>query len=63
LGFWALELKYKRKFIGFTGLHIQPERFDFHLVLKSVDDLIQSFGIKVMQLKRHRLAYFLLFLF
>mgnify|MGYP000312505061 CR=1 FL=1 len=28
-GFWAVELKHSQEFIGFTGLHAQPERFDF----------------------------------
>ena len=28
-GFWALELKETTEFIGFTGLHHQPEQFDF----------------------------------
>lgn len=28
-GFWALELKETHEFIGFTGLHHQPTRFDF----------------------------------
>ena len=27
-------MKYKRKFIGYTGLHIQPERFDFSPCIK-----------------------------
>jgi RimJ/RimL family protein N-acetyltransferase len=28
-GFWALELKENGEFIGFTGLHHQPTKFDF----------------------------------
>ncbi len=28
-GFWAVELKQNQQFIGFTGLHHQPEQFDF----------------------------------
>lgn len=28
-GFWAVELKHSQEFIGFTGLHAQPECFDF----------------------------------
>ena len=28
-GFWALELKESQEFIGFTGLHHQPKKFDF----------------------------------
>lgn len=28
-GFWALELKQSKEFIGFTGLHYQPEQFSF----------------------------------
>ncbi|EHU1210042.1 MULTISPECIES: GNAT family N-acetyltransferase [Acinetobacter] len=28
-GFWALELKENHEFIGFIGLHDQPEQFDF----------------------------------
>ncbi|KCY43206.1 acetyltransferase domain protein [Acinetobacter baumannii 1505311] len=28
-GFWAVELKETQEFIGFIGLHNQPEQFDF----------------------------------
>ncbi|WP_173911192.1 GNAT family N-acetyltransferase [Acinetobacter sp. Marseille-Q1618] len=28
-GFWAVELKENQKFIGFVGLHAQPEQFTF----------------------------------
>ena len=28
-GFWAIELKERHQFIGFTGLHNQPEQFEF----------------------------------
>ncbi|MBJ6352137.1 MULTISPECIES: GNAT family N-acetyltransferase [unclassified Acinetobacter] len=28
-GFWAVELKETHQFIGFIGLHSQPEQFDF----------------------------------
>lgn len=28
-GFWAVELKENYQFIGFIGLHTQPEQFDF----------------------------------
>lgn len=28
-GFWAVELKESHQFIGFIGLHNQPEQFDF----------------------------------
>ncbi|AYA68178.1 N-acetyltransferase [Acinetobacter sp. WCHA55] len=28
-GFWAVELKHSQEFIGFTGLHAQPEGLDF----------------------------------
>lgn len=28
-GFWAVELKESQKFIGFVGLHAQPEQFTF----------------------------------
>lgn len=28
-GFWAVELKQSREFIGFTGLHMQPDLFEF----------------------------------
>ncbi|MDR2249250.1 GNAT family N-acetyltransferase [Acinetobacter sp.] len=28
-GFWAVELKESHEFIGFIGLHNQPEQFDF----------------------------------
>ncbi len=28
-GFWALELKQTGQFIGFTGLHFQPDLFEF----------------------------------
>lgn len=28
-GFWAIELKSTSEFIGFTGLHAQPEQFEF----------------------------------
>ena len=28
-GFWAIELKQTGQFIGFTGLHYQPDLFDF----------------------------------
>lgn len=28
-GFWAIELKQSREFIGFIGLHNQPEQFNF----------------------------------
>jgi RimJ/RimL family protein N-acetyltransferase len=28
-GFWAIELKASRQFIGFTGLYDQPEQFSF----------------------------------
>ena len=28
-GFWAVELKESHDFIGFIGLHDQPEQFDF----------------------------------
>lgn len=28
-GFWAVELKETHQFIGFIGLHRQPEQFDF----------------------------------
>ena len=28
-GFWALELKENAQFIGFTGLHAQPDQFQF----------------------------------
>lgn len=28
-GFWAVELKQNQQFIGFTGLHYQPEQFAF----------------------------------
>ncbi|EOQ64232.1 hypothetical protein F935_00999 [Acinetobacter calcoaceticus ANC 3811] len=28
-GFWAVELKESHQFIGFIGLHSQPEQFDF----------------------------------
>lgn len=28
-GFWAVELKKNEKFIGFIGLHSQPEQFEF----------------------------------
>ena len=28
-GFWAIELKQNQQFIGFTGLHAQPDLFNF----------------------------------
>lgn len=28
-GFWALELKSEQRFIGFCGLHYQPDKFSF----------------------------------
>lgn len=54
-GFWAVELKESHDFIGFIGLHDQPEQFDFSpLALKLAGELRQNFGKKVMPQKEQK---------
>ncbi|BDE23275.1 hypothetical protein OCUAc20_17750 [Acinetobacter baumannii] len=53
-GFWAVELKETQEFIGFIGLHNQPEQFDFSPALKLDGELLQNTGKKVMPLKEQK---------
>lgn len=53
-GFWAVELKETQEFIGFIGLHNQPNNLIFLPALKLDGELLQNTGKKVMQLKEQK---------
>ena len=50
-GFWAIELKQTRTFIGFCGLHSQPDQFDFSPCVEIGWRLAKNSGAKAMLLK------------
>lgn len=53
-GFWAVELKETQEFIGFIGLHNQPDNLIFLPALKLDGELLQDTGKKVMPLKEQK---------
>ena len=50
-GFWAIELKQTRTFIGFCGLYSQPDQFDFSPCVEIGWRLAKNSGAKAMLLK------------
>ncbi len=53
-GFWAVELKETQEFIGFIGLHNQPEQFDFSPCIEIGWRIATEHWKKVMPLKEQK---------
>lgn len=53
-GFWAVELKETQEFIGFIGLHNQPEQFDFSPCIEIGWRIATEHWKKVMLLKEQK---------